>query len=346
MPTAMKHKLLLFLMLISLCACQSERYVIIDGYAQSSSYHIKCLLSNSLSQQEVAQKVDSIFVAIDKSVSGYNKGSLLSRINNGEDLVLDTIFIDLFNISKEVWEISDGAFDPSAAPLFDLWGFGFKDSTITVSQIIDEAAEMKAYVGMNLFSLESRADGTHLHKVDSRSKLNFNAIAQGYSCDLLAQLLDDYGSSSYIIELGGGEIVTKGERDQGGPWKVGIDKPEDGNNESGTILQEVISISNCGLATSGNYRKYFIEDGVKYSHTINPVTAAPVSHSLLSASVIAASGALADAYATWFMVIGIDAAMEAINTLDDPKIDAYLIVDNNGQMNLIYCSCQKPQQSL
>ena len=330
----MKQRLLLFLLLLSVCSCSTDRYVTFDGFAQGGTYSVKCSLSTRVNRQEVKDAVDSVLTRIDNSISGYNKGSILSRVNNGEQVALDDIFIDIFNISKEIWQKSGGAFDPSAGPLFDLWGFGFADSTATAEQKAQLAAGMKEYIGMDLFGFKETPQGTFLTKADSRCRLNFNAIAQGYSCDAVARILESFGSRNYIIELGG-EIVCKGQREQGGPWRIWIDKPEDGNNVSGALKQDVVSISDCGLVTSGNYRKFYVEDGQKYSHTVDPVTGMPVKHSLLSATVTACDGATADAYATWFMVIGTDAARQVISTqLASEGVEAYLVYGDQDDMKV------------
>ena len=330
----MKRTLLALMLLLSVCACSTDRYVTIEGFAQGGTYSVKCSLSGTAMRQDVKDAVDSVLLRIDNSISGYNKGSILSRVNNGERVPLDDIFIDIFNISKEIWSKSGGAFDPSAGPLFDLWGFGFADSTATAEQKALLAAGMKEYIGMDLFSFEVTPEGTFLVKADERCRLNFNAIAQGYSCDLVARVLESFGSSNYIIELGG-EIVCKGQREQGGPWRIWIDKPQDGNNVSGALKQDVVSISDCGLVTSGNYRKFYVEDGQKYSHTVDPVSGAPVRHSLLSATVVACDGATADAYATWFMVIGTDAARQVISTqLASEGVEAYLVYGDQDDMRV------------
>ena len=330
----MKTRFLTLLLLLSLCACTTDRYVTIEGFAQGGTWSVKCSLSSRVNRQEVKDSIDSALLRIDNSISGYNKGSILSRVNAGERVALDSIFIDIFRISRDIWEKSGGAFDPSAGPLFDLWGFGFADSTATAEQKAELAAGMKEYIGMDLFGFEETPQGTFLTRADSRCRLNFNAIAQGYSCDVVAHILDGYGSGNYIIELGG-EIVCKGQREQGGPWRIWIDKPEDGNNVSGALKQDVVSISDCGLVTSGNYRKFYVEDGQKYSHTVDPVTGAPVKHSLLSATVVAGDGATADAYATWFMVIGTEAAKQVIaSQLAAEHVEAYLVYGDQDDMRV------------
>ena len=324
----------LVLAVLPVCSCSTDRYVTLQGFAQGGTYSVKCSLPGGVVRQDVQDALDSVLLAIDNSISGYNKGSILSRVNSGERVALDSVFIDIFNISRDIWLKSGGAFDPSAGPLFDLWGFGFADSTATAESKALLAAGMKEYIGMDLFGFEETPEGTFLTKADERCRLNFNAIAQGYSCDVMARVLESFGSRNYIVELGG-EIVCKGEREQGGPWRIWIDKPEDGNNVSGALKQDVVSVSDCGLVTSGNYRKFYVEDGQKYSHTVDPVTGAPVRHSLLSATVLACDGATADAYATWFMVIGTDAARQVISSqLAGEGVEAYLVYGDQDDMRV------------
>lgn len=329
----MKRLSLMFLLMLVVYGCNTDRYITIQGYAQGGTYSVKCSIPARVDRNAVSRAVDSMLLVIDNSVSGYNKGSILSRVNAGERVAINDVFIDIFNISREIWEKSGGAFDPSAGPLFDLWGFGFADSTATVETKMQQAARIKEYIGMDLFGFEETQQGTFLTRADDRCRLNFNAIAQGYSCDAVARILENYGSRNYIIEIGG-EIVCKGAREQGGPWRIWIDKPEDGNDISGALKQDVLSISDCGVVTSGNYRKFYVENGQKYSHTVDPLTGAPVRHSLLSATVIAKDGATADAYATWFMVIGQEAARQVISRLAGEHIEAYLVYGDQDDMKV------------
>ena len=305
-----------------------RQYVRIEGFAQGGTYHVICSPPSHCSEKKLRTLVDERLLAIDFSLSGYNKGSLLSKVNAGEDLPLDPFFIGCFKRSAEVWEESGGAFDPSAAPLFDLWGFGFSEKGNVTQQAIDS---ILSFVGMDRLHLETRDDGVHLVRDDPRSKLNFNAIAQGYSADVVGALLDSLGCTDYLVDIGR-EIRTRGVNASGGPWRIGLDRPSDGNFDEGRDLQAIIDVSDCGIVTSGNYRKYYVEDGQKFAHTIDPVTGRPVTHNLLSATVIAADSATADAYATWFMVIGLDRARAVLASRSD--LDALLVYDQDGEMKV------------
>ena len=313
------------LLLSGACARQGD-YVRIEGFAQGSTYHVICHPVKGMNATSLQARFDARLQEIDQSLSGYNKGSLLSRLNAGEDLPLDGLFIECFERSKEIWAESGGAFDPSAAPLFDLWGFGFSNK----GQVSDAAIDsILAFVGMDLLTLEERTDGTHLVKADPRCQLNFNAIAQGYSCDVVARILDSLGCSDYLVDIGR-EIRCKGRNAAGEKWRIGLDRPSDGNMEEGKDLQAILHVSDCGIVTSGNYRKFYVEDGRKYAHTIDPVSGRPVSHNLLSATVIAADATTADAYATWLMVIGLDRARQFLD--DRPELEALLVYEQDGKM--------------
>lgn len=327
----MRHKkgsILLLCTAFLLLSCSSrEHYDVISGFAQGGTYTIRCKIPAGTTVNKLQSLVDGKLEEIDNSISGYNKSSILSRINNGEEATtaLDTIFINVFNRSKEIWELSEGIFDPSAGSLFSLWGYGFESKDVDTTKI-DGLLE---HIGMDLFSLEEDAAGNvFLHKKDSLAQLNFNAIAQGYSCDVVGALLESFGCDDYIIEIGG-EIVCKGESSRGGNWRIWIDKPLDGNDEAGAIKQDILSITDCGVVTSGNYRKFYYENGEKFSHTINPKTGYPVKHTLLSATVIAQDGTTADAYATWFMVVGLEKARELAK---EHGVGAYLVYGEQDNM--------------
>ena len=319
--------LLLTSSLLLLCGCDRQRsYFRIEGFAQGSTYHVICRPVQDMRQDALQARIDARLNDIDFSLSGYNKGSILSRLNAGEDLPLDALFVECFERSKDIWAETDGAFDPSAAPLFDLWGFGFSNKGDVSQAAIDS---ILAFVGMDLLTLEERADGMHLVKADPRCKLNFNAIAQGYSCDVVARLLDSLGCADYLVDIGR-EIRCKGKNANGGRWRIGLDRPTDGNFEEGKDLQAILEVSDCGIVTSGNYRKFYVEDGRKYAHTLDPVTGRPVTHNLLSATITAADATTADAYATWMMVVGMEHAREILD--QRPELGALLVYEQDGQM--------------
>ena len=325
----MKRLLTLAALLLVLVGCSREKYVTVQGYAQGGTFHVIYRLPRGISEKAVGEAIDTALKCIDASLSGYNKGSLLSRLNAGEDLPLDSLFIECFERSLEVWQESSGAFDPSAAPLFDLWGFGFEDKGDDCDAAMDSLME---FVGMDKLSLAKASDGsTRLVRLDPRTKLNFNAIAQGFSCDVIAAKLESLGCRDFLVEVGR-EIVCRGRSSRGGLWRIGIDKPIDGNFDEGANLQTILEVTDCGVVTSGNYRKFYVRDGQKYAHTIDPLTGRPVTHNLLSATVIADDATQADAYATWAMVVGRETFEETMSSRSD--IRYYLIYDESGTMKV------------
>lgn len=324
-------------LIFSVSCSVGPEYRRIEGYAQGGTFHIiYSTPASGTDEDTVVSLVSRRLQDIDFSISGYNKGSLLSKFNRGEDIVPDRYFLELFRMSMKLWEETGGLFDVSGGPLFDFWGFGFKDPSgldslrndNRTAHIVDSLLE---FTGMDLLSLE---DGRIIRK-DPRTTLNFNAIAQGYTCDVLADLLDSLGADNYLVEVGM-EIVCKGLNASGKPWRIGIDAPVDGSQTAGENVQRYLDLTDCGITTSGNYRKFFVIDGKKYAHSINPVTGYPVQHDLLSATVIsidtARSGALSDAYATYCMVLGKDAAARFIGSRRDLR--GYLIHDG-GAIDLL-----------
>ncbi len=329
----MNHKslftfFLIAILLIAGCSTGHGKYERIEGFAQGGTFHIVYSRPAGVKRAQVEQRVNDLLTAIDNSLSGYNKGSLLSRFNAGEEITPDSLFIGAFHRSKEIWLESSGAFDPSAAPLFDLWGFGFGNRDTVTQHLVDSAMLL---VGMDLVSIKGSGDSARVIRERPGVKLNFNAIAQGYTCDVIARALDDFGCNDYLVEVGR-EIVCKGLSARGDKWKIGLDKPLDGNFDEGAHLQEIIVISDGALVTSGNYRKFYVENGEKHAHTIDPATGYPVTHNLLSATVIAYDGAIADAYATWMMVIGEEKARELALQRDD--IEVYLIYGEQDSMKV------------
>ncbi len=357
------HTITALAALAFLCSCNPNgRYVTITGYAQGADYMVKLRLDGidpqaAKNPELLKTGIDSILVSIDNSLSGYNGNSLLTRFNAGETIVPDHIFTEMYELSRQFHDLTEGAFDVAAGPIFDAWGFGFKDGDIPTD---NDIAGILAHCGMGRLRSdinEAIAEDGSLNPADlltgpkttNNSKtaptkntiqpgnitglpqLNFNAIAQGYSCDLVASWLRDKGVTDMLIMLGGGEIYCEGLNPSGKPWTIGVDKPIDGNNVSGAELEGKLTMDGtpCGIATSGNYRKFYIRDGKKYAHTIDPRTGRPVEHNLLSATILAEDATTADALATYCMVIGLEASQDFISSTDG--IEGYLIYDDGNQ---------------
>ena len=301
-------------------------YMRIAGFTQGTTYHITY---ESKSGEDLKTSVDSMLADFDRSLSTYLPASLITRFNNNEPgLHADKKFTDVFIKSYEVFKKTDGAFDITVAPIVNALGFGTSKDTLNVdSTMIDS---LRQYVGMDKVKLQ----GDTLVKTDSHVTLDVNALAQGYSVDVVADYLENRKIKNYMVEIGG-EVRARGKNEQGDYWRIGIDKPVDGNNFPGTELQSIVKLNDHSLATSGNYRKFYEKNGIKYVHTINPKTGYPVISNLLSATVVASDCMTADAYATAFMVMGTDRSIKFLN--ENRFLDAYLIYsDEKGDFKVYY----------
>ena len=322
-------KYLLFAVILFLASCAREsRYIAITGYAQGGTYSVKINMKDvTATAEDLRQGIDSILTLIDTTLSGYNKLSMLSRFNAGETIRPNGVFAEIYSLSRQWYEASDGAFDVAAGPLFDAWGFGFKNDRLPSDEAV---ALILSSCGMGRLkpSVGTAPDGTLAPKdlllgEGALPVLNFNAIAQGYTSDLVARWLRSKGVRDMLVDIG--EIFCDGLNPSGKPWTVGVDRPVDGNDTPGKDI-ESIWISGggpAGVVTSGNYRKFYVVDGVKYSHTIDPRSGYPARNNLLSATIVAPDATSADAVATWCMVIGLDKAKELISSR--PDLEGFLI---------------------
>jgi len=303
------------------CAPQHE-YAELNGLTQGTTYHIVVEKTPGLDVMALRQEIEQLFTEIDNSLSIYNDSSVISAINANRSDLTDSLFREVFRASSQISSESRGLFDITIGPLVKSWGFGPDAMKRFDESMLDS---LLALVGMDKVHLE----GDRIIKADPDMFIDVNAIAQGYTVDLVADLIVRAGISQCLVEVGG-EVRTVGDK-HGMGWKVGIDTPADGNYVPGADIQARIRLDNLALATSGNYRKFFVEDGIKYSHTIDPRTGYPVRHTLLSATIIAPTGAVADAWATACMVGGRDEAIAFIEKHD--LLEGYLIYsDENGTM--------------
>ncbi|MCB9029180.1 MAG: FAD:protein FMN transferase [Bacteroidales bacterium] len=303
------------------CTPQPE-YAELNGLTQGTTYHIVVEKVPGLDIMALRQEIELLFTEIDNSLSIYNDSSVISAINENRSNLTDTLFREVFRASLQISSESGGLFDITIGPLVKAWGFGPDAIKRFDESMLDS---LLALVGMDKVGLE----GDRIVKADPDMFLDVNAIAQGYTVDLVADLIVRSGITQCLVEVGG-EVRTVGDK-HGMGWKVGIDTPADGNYVPGADIQARIRLDNLALATSGNYRKFFVEDGIKYSHTIDPRTGYPVRHTLLSATIIAPTGAVADAWATACMVGGKDEAIAFIEKYD--FLEGYLIYsDENGVM--------------
>lgn len=331
------------LVVLFMCSCTPrDKYITLSGYAQGGTYSVKLNLNGCdgmvrESVSSIADSVDAILRAIDQSLSGYNRNSLLSRFNEGEAISPDSLFIDIYRRSTDIFEETSGAVDVASGPLFNIWGFGFKNGELPSDELV---AQTLADCGMSRLAkdMETAVDRDGVLAPAAMLKqaggslpaLNYNAVAQGYSCDVVAGYLYSLGVKDMMINIG--EIFCDGVNPSGQPWTIGIDRPIDGNNELGAQVQGIFHVpaGPHGVVTSGNYRKFYVRDGKKYAHTIDPRTGYPVTHNLLSATVIAPDATLADAYATFCMVIGLEESVAFIESRSD--LEACLVYDEDGQL--------------
>jgi thiamine biosynthesis lipoprotein len=318
----MKKNISLFILGLYFASCNQtpkSTYVYLEGFTQGTTYSIAY---ESLDNINYQKEIETLLANFDSSLSTYNESSVISQINYNKSNITDEYLRVVYKKSEEIYKQTNKAFDLTVAPLVNAWGFGFKNKEEITNAKIDSILE---FVGFNKVSLKD----TIIIKSDPRIMLDVNAIAQGYSVDLAAELLEAKGISNYLVEIGG-EVKAKGVNNKGKAWRIGIDKPFDNNNIPGQDLQAIVKLNNKSLATSGNYRKFYERDGIKYSHTINPKTGYPVTHSLLSTTVIANDCMTADGYATAFMVMGLEEAYLLAKKLTD--IEALFVYCNeNGE---------------
>ena len=319
----MNNKILVFLITIVIilfsCKGKQHKYGNFTGFTQGTTYSIVYQDPVKFKPVKLKEAVEKIFRDFDMSLSLYKDSSIISKINRNEDVIPDTFFIEVFKKSEEISLLTDGAFDITVGPLVKAWGFGSDEHRSFDRSKLDSLMKL---IGFRKVSLS----GGRLLKSNPGICLDVNAIAQGYSVDVICRYFHGLGMESYLVEIGG-EVRVRGDKN-GKLWKIGIDKPADNNFLPGAELQAIINLKDKALATSGNYRKFYIEDGIKYSHTIDPKTGYPAKNQLLSATIIAKDCATADGIATACMVMGKERSMEFISRNKD--FDAYLVYSDNS----------------
>jgi len=300
----MKYWIFILVVLLACSGTDDSKTLVHNvGFAQGTSYSIKYMSNDDI---DYHLQIDSIFSVIDNSLSTYLPNSLISQLNAGDtSLTLDTHFVRVFKASQQVSELSSGLFDCTVAPLVQSWGFGTSNP-----QELDSLAIVKLLKKVGYQDLSLKGDS--LLSNPQLKTLDFNAIAQGYTVDVIADFFDSLNLTDYLIEVGG-ELRAKGLNSRNKKWRVGIDKPSN-EIDKNDRFQLILNLNNKSLATSGNYRNYYEKGGQIYAHTINPKTAYPVQHSLLSATVIADNCMMADAFATSFMVMGVKQTQEFLKT--------------------------------
>ena len=295
------------------CGRQSHK-IVLQGLAQGSYYSVTYYDEENRNFQH---EIDSIFHAVDMSVNLWVDSSVISKVNRNEDVTLDSIFLDNFRIAMETARLSDGYFDPTISPIVAAWGFSYKRGDSITPQLIDSLKQLVDYRKIHI-------ENGKVIKDNPDMKLDFNAIAQGYTSDLIAAFLESRGIKNYLVDTGG-EIMARGSKPNDQPWIVGIEKPAE-NWDSEQVVQTRIALRDKGLVTSGSTRKYTERNGRRYSHCIDPKTGYPVDHNVLSATVLAENSVWADALASICMVMGMEKSLPLIESMDG--VEAYYIFVN------------------
>ncbi|MBQ9254003.1 MAG: FAD:protein FMN transferase [Bacteroidales bacterium] len=313
----------ILIVLFTTSCSNGEKRFVFDGTVQGTYYHIVIYNDDSTGFR---QGFDSIFTCIDNSVSLWVRNSLLSRVNRNENVILDDIFKDNFIAAQRMNKLTDGALDITVGALVKSYGFSTQRRTNLSQRQIND---MLKYVGMDKVFIS----GNKLIKKYPQTQIDFNAIAQGYTTDMITKYLDNKGIRSFLIDVGG-EVYARGLKPKKEKWKVAIEQPTKSSNEERSY-NATVSLKDESIVTSGSYRKFYEENGVKYSHTIDPKTGRPVRHSLLSVSVIAKDATTADGLATSFMVMGLNKSIEFLQ--NHKEYSAYFIYsDSNGELKIWY----------
>jgi len=297
------------------CSCKIGKQPILaklSGATQGTYYAITYYSDDSVNLQP---SIDSLLHRFDSTASTYKPNSIISRLNNNDTAVkADEMFVNIFKKAMEVSEATNGAFDITVGPLVTAWGFGLKNRMKMNQHIVDSLMPLIGYRKIEL-------ENGKLIKTDSRICIDYNAIAQGYAVDVVGAFLESKGIQSFLIDIGG-EVLARRTKPGGEKWNVAIEVPTK-NADEGRSIQTVASLQDMAISTSGSYRKYYEENGVRYSHTIDPHNGYPVKHSLLSVSVVAHDCMTADAYATALMVMGVEKGKLFLEK--HPRLDAYFI---------------------
>lgn len=288
-----------------------------EGRIFGTTYHITYQSDDNLKKE-----IEETLKAVDQEFSMFNPQSTVALINEGKRPTLSDDFLEVYQLAQLVNEESDGAFDITVAPLVNAWGFGFKNQQMPNNHQIDS---LRRLVGMEHVSLAGAKGSKYVRFQRPRMMLDFSAIAKGYGTDRVARLLMSHDVANFMVEIGG-EVYAKGNSEKRLPWRIGVSKPVDDPDNDAQELETVLNVTNQAMATSGNYRNFYYKGGRKYAHTIDPKTGRPVQHSLLSATVLAPTCAEADAYATSFMVMGLDKARQVLER--KKQLKAYFIYQN------------------
>jgi len=317
--------LMLFLLVFAVSCQKQAAYITNDGQVYGTFYHI---VYQSPGAIDYHAEIENKFREYTLTFSPFEEASVISKINRNEPVSLNSHFIKCFILAQEISKRTDGAFDITVAPMVNAWGFGFRNKETITDRLIDS---LKTITGYRKVWLENGK----IVKENPNTMLDMSAIAKGYTCDLTGEFLAAKGCKNFMVEIGG-EVVAKGVNPKGVNWSIGITEPKDDPLFGSNQLNTIVRLSGKTLATSGNYRNFYIKNGVKYAHTIDPKTGYPVKHSLLSATVMANDCATADAFATAFMVMGLEKGIQYYEKI--PDLDVYFIYTDEQGNNQVYAS--------
>ena len=298
-----------------------------EGFIFGTVYHITYQNDNNLKQN-----IEAELEKVNKTFSTFDSTSIISLINQNKPVKINDMFAEIFDLSEEISTETEGAFDITVAPLVNVWGFGFKSGQKPTKEKIDR---LRLLVGYNKVKLYENG----VKKKNPKIMLDCSAVAKGYGSDIVARYLREQGVKNFMVEIGG-EIVTSGLSENRLPWKIGVTKPSDNKTDMNQEVETILNVTDKAMATSGNYRNFYYKGGKKYAHTIDPKTGYPVQHSLLSATVLAKNCATADAYATSFMVMGVEKAEALLEK--HPELMAYFIYAGpKGELKTWYSPSMK-----
>jgi FAD:protein FMN transferase len=318
----------LFLVVLSglLISCsQPAKYIFNEGQIYGTVYHI---VYESPAGKDMKPDIDAELQRLSLIFSTFNPESQISKVNKNLPVELDSLFINCFNCSMKISELSEGAFDITVAPLVNAWGFGFTNRKKITQPLIDSLLLLTGYQKVKL-------ENGKVFKENPGIMLDMSAVAKGYTCDIIGRFLAHKGCRNYMVEIGG-EVVARGINNRGTTWNIGVSKPDETSYYAREDIQAVVKLPEKALATSGNYRNFYIQDGKKYGHEINPHTGYPAEQNLLSTTVLADNCMTADAWATAFMVLGLEKSVEIQKKI--PGIEVYFIYADESGFNKIYMS--------
>ncbi|MBD5291335.1 MAG: FAD:protein FMN transferase [Bacteroides sp.] len=302
------HYLLILVSLFGIFAesCRkSNDYIRIEGGVWNTLWHV-----TYRGPQSLADSIPATLSSVGGSLNVFDSTSVVSRVNRDEKVELDSHFVRVLEVSKIINRETNGAFDPTLGPLIRAWGFGPGHNVSPDTARVDSLLRL---VGIG----KTGVNGKYLSKRDPRIEFNFSAIAKGYGCDMIAAMFERNGVEDYLIEIGG-EIRCGGKSPKGGEWRISVDKPEWSMTSANHESQEIISITNCGVATSGNYRNFIKDSGRTFGHTISATSGRPVATDVISATVVAPTAMEADGYATAFMAMGSETGLATARRLNLP----------------------------